>query len=65
MQERNGTNVISRSHLYGGFEDRNTTGTVVKKNYLTTTDHLGNVREVINGNTAAGAIGTLVARYDY
>ncbi|MEQ1750276.1 MAG: RHS repeat-associated core domain-containing protein, partial [Prosthecobacter sp.] len=49
---------VSRTHLYGGFVD----GT---KNYQTTTDHLGNVREVIAANAAAGTLGSVVARYDY
>ncbi len=69
VQERVGTSATAgtprRAHLFGGFEDRNTTGTVVKKNYLVTRDHLGHTREVIIGNTNAGTVGTLVARYDY
>jgi len=69
VQERVGTSATAgtpkRAHLFGGFEDRNTTGTVVKKNYLVTRDHLGHTREVIVGNTNAGTVGTLVARYDY
>ncbi len=69
VQERVGTSATAgtprRAHLFGGFEDRNTTGTVVKKNYLVTSDHLGHTREVIVGNTNAGTVGTLVARYDY
>jgi RHS repeat-associated protein len=66
VQERNVTSAtnytaggtVSRTHYYGGFVD----GT---KNYQTTTDHLGNVREVIAANAAAGTLGSVVARYDY
>jgi YD repeat-containing protein len=53
---------IARTHHHGGFTDG--TGTTAK-DYLTTTDHLGNVREVIAANTAAGTIGNVLTRYDY
>ena len=70
VQERNVTSAtnytaggtVSRTHYYGGFVD--IVGAVIK-NYQTTTDHLGNVREVIAANAAAGTVGSVVARYDY
>jgi RHS repeat-associated protein len=70
VQERTGTSAtagtIKRSHVFGGFEDRSVSGsTTIKKNYLITRDHLGHPREVIIGNTAAGTVGSLAARYDY
>jgi RHS repeat-associated protein len=52
----NAGGTITRTHYYGGFND----GVALNgTKYQTTTDHLGNVRDVIN------ASGTLVARYDY
>ena len=57
IQERNASNVITRTHYKGGFIDGATPATGT--NYQTLTDHLGNVREVL---TATGAI---AARYDY
>ena len=57
IQERNASNVITRTHYEGGFIDGATPATGTK--YQTLTDHLGNVREVL---TATGAI---AARYDY
>ena len=57
IQERNASNVITRTHYEGGFIDGATPATGT--NYQTLTVHLGNVREVL---TATGAI---AARYDY
>ena len=52
----NSGGTVSRTHYFGGFNDG---ATLSGTKYQTTTDHLGNVRDVIN------ASGTLVARYDY
>lgn len=61
IQERNGANTITRTHHFGGFAD----GTTGATKYETTTDHLGNVREVIAASGTTPAIGTVVARYEY
>lgn len=60
IQERSGTNAVVRTHCFGGFMDASGT-----KKYLTTTDHLGSVREVIAANAAAGTVGSVQARYNY
>ena len=57
IQERNASNVITRTHYSGGFSDGPTPASGTK--YQVLTDHLGNIREVL---TAAGAV---AARYDY
>lgn len=61
VQERTGTaantGTLSRNHFFGGFADGTTVANSVK--YQTTTDHLGNVRDVLT------TTGTLAARYDY
>jgi RHS repeat-associated protein len=57
----NAGGTITRTHHFGGFADGPTGAT----KYQTTTDHLGNVREVIAANSINPAPGTVVARYDY
>lgn len=65
IMERNGANTATlRTYHHGGFQEGNPTVATNAK-YLTTTDHLGNVREVIAANTGAGTIGDVKARYDY
>jgi len=61
VQERNASNVITRTHHFGGFADGSTGAT----KYQTTTDHLGSVREIIVASGTTPAIGTVVTRYDY
>jgi RHS repeat-associated protein len=67
VQERSGTSAtagtITRNHYTNGFTVGASVSTAAK--YQTLTDHLGNVREVVALNTAAGSVGAVAARYDY
>ncbi|MGV3659715.1 MAG: RHS repeat-associated core domain-containing protein [Prosthecobacter sp.] len=57
VQERDGSNAITRTHFDGGFSDGPVSSSGIKFQILA--DHLGHVREVM---TSAGGI---AARYDY
>jgi RHS repeat-associated protein len=61
VQEQTATSAtagtLARNHFFGGFADGTTVANSVK--YQTTTDHLGNIRDVLT------TTGTLAARYDY
>ncbi|MFZ4765928.1 MAG: hypothetical protein ACOYMN_13340 [Roseimicrobium sp.] len=60
VQERNSKNTVTRTHYTGGFIDGSPPATATPaQQYQTLTDHLGHVREVVNGS------GTMAARYDY
>ena len=57
VQERNGSNIIIRTHYSGGFSDGSNPATGSK--YQSLTDHLGHVREIITSDAA------VATRYDY
>jgi RHS repeat-associated protein len=57
------TRPITHNHYTNGFTVGASVSTAAK--YQTLTDHLGNLREAVALNTAAGSVGAVAARYDY